>query len=136
MRPDKLAQMSQVTEAVYLAEFRKIQPLLQEESRLRGALARLKEQAETERKALATDMPMQTIGADLLWQAWLVRSRKQLNIELSQVLARKSIVMDRIRHAFGRRNAVQTMSDRFTADRVAMRRKAQLARLLQSDGGG
>lgn len=136
MKQDKLAQMSQVTEAVYLAEFRKVQSLLQEEARLRGALAQLKEQAATERKALATDMPMQTIGADLLWQAWLVRSRKQLNIELSQVLAKKSIVMDRIRLAFGRRNAVQSMSDRFTADRATARRKTQLERLLQSNGEG
>ncbi len=134
MKQEKLAQMSQVAEAVYLAEFRKVQPLLQEEARLRGALSRLKEQADAERTALATDMPMQTIGADFLWQAWLVRSRKQLNIELSQVLARKSIIMGRIRHAFGRRNAVQSMNDRFAADRMASLRKTQLERLLQGHG--
>lgn len=136
MKHDKLAQMSQVTEAVYLAEFRKVQPLLQEEIRLRGALARLKEQADSERKALATDMPMQTIGADLLWQAWLVRSRKQLNIELSQVLAKKSVVMERIRLAFGRRNAVQAMSGRFTTDRAIAQRKKQFERLLQNHSDG
>ncbi|MDU9006584.1 hypothetical protein [Sedimentitalea todarodis] len=135
MKQDKLAQMSQVTEAVYLAEFRKVHALLQEEARLRGALAQLKEQADSERKALSMDMPMQTIGADLLWQAWLVRSQRQLNIELSQVLAKKATVMEGVRHAFGRRNAVQSMSDQFTADRVTTRRKAQLERLLQINGG-
>ncbi|WP_424985479.1 hypothetical protein [Microbulbifer sp. S227A] len=134
MKRDKLAQMSQVTEAMYLAEYRKVQTLLQEESRIRGALAQLDAQAEAERSALAADMPMQTIGADLLWQAWLVRSRKQLNIELSQVLARKSVVMDRIRQAFGRRNAVQDMHARAVADHAAERRKAQLERLLQDHG--
>ena len=135
MKQDKLGQMTQVTEAVYLAEYRKVQSLLQEEARLRGALTRLNEQADSERKTLATDMPMQTIGADLLWQAWLVRSRKQLNIELSQVLAKKTIVMERIRRAFGRRNAVQSMSDRFCADRETALRKKQLERLLQSQDG-
>lgn len=136
MKQNKLAQMSQVTEAVYLAEFRKVQPLLQEETRLRGALARLKEQAECERTALASDMPMHAIGADLLWQAWLVRSRKQLNIELSQVLAKKSVVMERIRLAFGRRNAVQSMSARFTDDRAIAQRKKQFERLLQGHSDG
>ncbi len=136
MKRDKLAQMSRVTEAMYLAEYRKVQTVLQEEARIRGALAQLREQADSERAALAGDMPMQTIGADLLWQAWLERSRKQLNIELSQVLARKSVLMDRVREAFGRRNAVQQMQGKAVADHRAERRKAQLERLLQDHGSG
>lgn len=135
MRKDKLDQMSRVTEAVYYAEYRKIQVLLQEESRLRKALARLQEQSEAERQTLATDMPMQSIGADLLWQGWLERSRKELNVELSQVLAKKSTAMDRVRRAFGRSNAVQTMHDKFTSESAATRRKAQMENLLRSHLG-
>lgn len=135
MNRDKLDQMTRAAEAAYLAEHRKIQPLLQEEARLRADLARLQAQADTERQKLAGDLPMQSIGADLLWQGWLVRSRKQLNFELSQVLARKTNAMDRVRHAFGRRNAVETLRDKAIAERDAARRKKQMETLMQAHTG-
>lgn len=135
MNGDKIEQMAQVTEALYLSEFRKIQSLLQEESRLRSSLARLQEQADGERQRLADDMPMQSIGADLLWQAWLVRSRKQLNIELSQVLAKKATALHQVRRAFGRRSAVQSMNDQLSAAQDATRRRKLLESLMQSHAG-
>lgn len=132
MKQDKLVQMARVTEAVYLNEFQKVKSILNEEARLRGELARLQAQEETGRQEMADGLTMQAVGADLLWQAWLSRSRQQLNIELAQVIARKLNAISKVRQAFGRQNAVNAMHDKLRADRQAERQKRAFDALLRN----
>lgn len=113
---DTFASVQDVTEARYLAEYRKIQPILAEEARLRGALTRLDDQARAARDVLMDQHAMQATGADIQWQAWVSRTRRQLNVELAQVLARKSAAMEGVRAAFGRREAVKAMFVRHCAE--------------------
>lgn len=134
MKQNKLNQMCQVTEAVYLNEFQKVEGILSEEARLRRDLAQLEAQSLQARQKLQDDVPMQTIGADVLWQAWLTRTQRQLNMELAQVMARKLSAMGRVRSAFGRQNAVQSMQETHQREiRKAMQKKAA-EKLLQDHG--
>lgn len=135
MKQTKLDQMSRVTEAVYLSEFQKVKGILSDEARLRRDLAQLETQARQERQTLQDDVPMQSLGADVLWQAWLTRTQRQLNMELAQVMARKLTAMGRVRTAFGRQNAVHSMleTERKEAKKAAQKKAAE--RLIQTHVG-
>ncbi|NIZ60474.1 hypothetical protein DL239_05730 [Sedimentitalea sp. CY04] len=111
MNQKKLDQMAAVTEAQYLREHAKIKPILDEDAALRGKIAKLDAQIKETRQQAENDHAMRALGADLLWQGWHSRTRRQLNIELAQVTARKLKAMDQVRKAFGRKHAVQTMAD-------------------------
>ena len=68
------------------------------------------------------------IGADLLWQGWTQRKRRELNIELARVLVRKAEKMDALRRSFGRAEATRQL---VREDETA-RRKAALGRAAES----
>ena len=124
MRKKQLHQLAKVSRAQYLRELARIREILDRETALRGQLLRLAQQAERARRDHAADPAMQSLGADMAWQGWLGRSRRRLNTELAQVMARKLVAMDSVRNAFGREQAVQTL-----ADAEAARRADRLARL-------
>lgn len=106
MSDPRMHQLVQATHAIYLREFEKIKAILEQEAMLRGDLAKLaRHEAET-REANPT---MQALGADLAWRGWIERKRRELNIELAQVMARKLNAMDQVRAAFGRKHAVQKL---------------------------
>lgn len=102
--------MSEVMRALYEREFRAIGAILSEESELRSKLGRLEEQVARNRDADTTNNHvMQAVGAHILWQGWTTRTSRQLNTELAQVMAKKLVVLDRVRIAFGRQCAVEMM---------------------------
>ena len=109
MSQDTLSQMSAVTEAMFQREFNAIQGLLKKEAGLRQSMAQLDAQSNTGKINDAQDCAMKTIGADILWQAWVSKTRRQLNIELAQVMAQKIEALAHIRKAFGRKEAVKRL---------------------------
>ncbi len=121
-----LEQMAAVTEAQYLKEHAKIKPILDHEARLRGQLTTLEAQVREARAEADGDMPMKALGADLLWEGWHLSTRRNLNMQLAQVTARKLMAMDRLRKTFGRKTAV---SDMEKAEKL--RRKAAKAKTLE-----
>jgi len=106
MKTAQLNDLKSVSEVLYHREHNAIHVLLIEEGRLRTALMQLDQQASDARKDLQQGDAMQRIGADIVWQRWLTRSRRALNIELATVLAQKSNAMVRVRAAFGRKEAI------------------------------
>ena len=116
MNPRKFVQMAEVTEAVYINEFQKIQVILAREASLRRSLAQLRNQ----RNAAGSEQ-MRAIGADLSWQTWVERSVQQLNMELAQVMARKLESLDRVRKAFGRNEAVRQLAQKSAVDQKKRR---------------
>lgn len=112
MKKDTLSQLSTVTEVLFQREFSAIQVILKEESAIRQSLAQLDAQSQSSSSNNAQDCAMQTIGADILWQAWVSKTRRQLNIELAQTLARKIEAMTHIRKAFGRKEAVNNLIEK------------------------
>jgi len=130
MNQKKLDQMAAVTQAQYLREHAKIKPILDAEAELRGKLAKLDAQMKETRQQGEQDHAMRALGADLLWQGWHSRTRRQLNIELAQVTARKLMAMDKVRKAFGRKHAVETMADQERKRKKLDRAKKLDAQLL------
>lgn len=120
MSDPKMQQLVQATHAIYLREFEKIKAILQEESSVRGALAKLDQHDAQTREANPT---MQALGADLAWRGWIERKKRELNIELAQIMARKLNAMDKVRGAFGRKHAVQKLIE---AEEAKLKKKAQL----------
>ncbi len=107
MKPEKLAALVRVTELRFQKEYDAVRALIEEEARLRGDLAKLDRQSMAVGSGGDADQAMRTIGADILWQGWVARTRRDLNMQLARVLARKPHVMDRVRKAFGRQEATR-----------------------------
>jgi hypothetical protein len=118
----ELEAMRQITEVRYQQAQQAFGVLLAEEAELRQKLARLKQQAAA--ADLHDAAHLQAVGADVLWQAWVGRSRAALNTELAQVLARKEYHISRVRLAFGKRHVAAQLLD---AHRQSIRKKAAQA---------
>ena len=125
MKESMLKQMKSVTEAQYLREHARIKSVLDAEAALRGKLNHLDQQVRDARENSEGEFAMKSLGADLLWQGWHTRTRRQLNMELAQATAQKMMAMDRLRKSFGRKHAVETM-----ADEAAKKKKADKAARL------
>lgn len=135
MRTGTLEQMTQVTDALYLREFEKIRHILDREAALRRDLARLDARAAEARRQQDDAPAMRSVGADLLWQGWVTRTRRQLNMELAQVMARKIEAMKRARRAFGRQQALKAMAEAEAARRRDAARKRFESGLLDGTAG-
>ena len=98
---DPFASLVAVTEAAYARRQQDLAAVLAEENRLRGELARL----DGMRHAAASDagaMPLQAIGADVLWQGWIGRAKTAVNLQLARTLARKEPHQAAVRQAYGK----------------------------------
>ncbi len=134
MKQDKmLAQMRAVTNAVYLREHAKVKPILDREARLRGKLTMLKEQVEQSRALVDESHEMKALGVDLNWQRWHTNARRDINTELAQITAQKLRAMDKLRQAFGRKHAVETMENSFKDDAKERHAKMLFDRLMNLD---
>ncbi|MBE1296699.1 MAG: hypothetical protein GJ678_10750 [Rhodobacteraceae bacterium] len=105
-----LDQMAAVTHAQYLREHARVKPVLDEEARLRGQLNKLQDHVQDTRAQADDDHSMKALGADLLWEGWHTRTRRELNTELARVTARKLMAMDNLRKSFGRKTAIEEMA--------------------------
>jgi len=120
--PD-IEALDEVTEALYRAEAIRMQKILNEESRVRAALARLDIEHAANRGLPAADLDgLRQIGGDMIWQGWVGRKRADLQSELARVLARKGQIVGKLRRAFGKAQAVQRITATARAQRI---RKAQ-----------
>lgn len=95
-----------------------------EEAKLRAKLAKL---AEQERSSDASsEQHIKAIGADVVWKAWLERTRTSLNMELAHVLAQKESLLAAVRKEYGKLLVVRRLRD----DHLCAARKQQQSRAL------
>ncbi|WP_299026906.1 hypothetical protein [uncultured Sulfitobacter sp.] len=83
--------------------------LMVQENRLRASLTQLDQQMADSRAS--KDSPQKAIGADVLWQAWIGRKKRELNMQLAQILAVKERHIAQVRHAYGKVLVTQTLVD-------------------------
>ena len=120
--------LCELTDALYQRELAQLRELLDQETRLRAALAQLAEQARAAgAQPEAALAGLREIGGDMVWQAWLGRQRTALQAQLARLLSRKERVLPALRVAHGKQQAA-----------IAMQRDAQAQacrrnRLRQSD---
>lgn len=124
MKAADLSELARVTDAIYQKEQLVVRDILAAEAQLRRKLAQLDQSVSDARAAPEQLDLMRPFGADVLWEAWAGRTRRQLNMELAQVLAQKLHMMDRVRVAFGKRLVAQTLET--TAKEQVVKARAQM----------
>ena len=105
----ELKALEAITRAKYDQQQQSFQRILGEENRLRAELARLDEMLKTAEAEGGAEGGMRAIGADILWQSWVARSKTALNLQLAQVLAIKEQQLQQVRQAFGKLQVVEQL---------------------------
>lgn len=98
---DQLQQVEAITNARYHKQQQSFQRLVGEECRLRSELAKLDLNFRQARRS-QVQFEMTTIGADVIWQAWVGKRKAELNMKLAQVLAIKEHHLKQVRVAYGK----------------------------------
>ncbi len=104
---DQFRQVEQLVEFQYRQQQKSFQRLLAEEGRLRAALRQLDKHLKESRET--TEVSQRAIGADIVWQSWVGRKKRELNMELAQVLAIKEHHIGQVRRAYGKVLAAQEL---------------------------
>ncbi len=135
---DPLDDLSRLTDMIYQADLAKLQKLNAEEAKLRENLKALQTRAHT--AADRQMVPMRQIGADVLWQGWVSRTRQELNIKLAQVLMRKEQMKTDLKRSFGKHQAVEELHRDQVQNRIKAREKRreqmqETLRLARPDRG-
>ena len=118
----QMQELVNITQVLYLKEQAAVQDILSKEAALRSKLAQIDQQVLQARDNARGVEPMKTTGADVIWLAWVGRAKTQLNLQLAQVLARKLLVMDKVRIAFGKTQVARQMAQ---TDANTQRKKRQ-----------
>lgn len=121
MKPEKMADLVRITKLKFQIEYGVVKAVLEEEAQVRADLSRLDDQMAVANQREGSDHTMETVGADILWAGWVDQARRNLNMELAGILARKPHVMERVRMAFGRHQATEELWRKSERQRVQRR---------------
>lgn len=129
MNRTPLQELASLTGAVQAAEEARMRTLAAEETRIRQKIADLEAR---QRHVLALDEAElsgpRSVGADILWQEWAGRSRRELQIRLAHALAQKGAALRQLRRAHGRAMATGTLLDKARKAEHAQSEKQRIAR--------
>lgn len=106
----KFADLARVTDAVFQGHLAGLQRLAAEENLIRGALSSLETARRDNIFADDPQIEMRALGADLLWEGWIMRQRMALNIRLANLLVQKEALRNEMRQAFGRAKVADALS--------------------------
>lgn len=126
MTHKKLLDLASVTSAVFETEFLKLRPILEEEARIHNQISDLNAQMSQVRSDAIDADGYRIAGADILWHSWESSTRRQLNVKLARVKSRKLAMMDDLRAAFGRKQAVESLCRDHASKQQRARQKKQL----------
>lgn len=111
MKRNELPALKTVTDAKFQNEYQKLRPVLEAEARVQGQLTRLDAQVAQTRRDNAQTEGYQVTGTDVLWNGWEASTRRHLNMELARYRAQKLAALAALREAFGRKQAVEALTD-------------------------
>lgn len=129
-KPAALRQLRQISDALYLREFQKIQAALAAEAQAQQRLHQLDTQTAQATQDLEQGHALAQIGADVAWQSWADQTRQQLLHKLAHAKAVRMQEMDRVRTAFGRKEALRSLDESTRNYAKALRRQKQQENLL------
>ncbi len=110
MNLKKLSALQMATDAMYQKQHQALRPVIEAEALVQKQLVRLDHQVTLARQDSAGTEGYRVSGADILWNAWESATRRQLNMELARVRAQKLAAMEQLRTAFGRQQAIASVS--------------------------
>ncbi|WP_371809146.1 hypothetical protein [Ruegeria sp. HKCCD5849] len=102
-----------MTEATFQKKFQELRPILDAEARVRQQLAKLDLQLSQVRTESDKTEGYQVSGTDILWNGWESATRRQLNMQVAQIRAQKLAAVEALRFAFGRKQAVEALGEKF-----------------------
>ncbi|MDF1668140.1 MAG: hypothetical protein P1U83_00885 [Roseovarius sp.] len=104
-------ELAELTNILFQAEQSKMRQVVEQEAALRRDLAQLDASREAN-LALPTAKlrAVRQIGADVQWQAWLGRTRADLNRRLALCLVQKERMMKALQQAHGRKLAADQIN--------------------------
>jgi hypothetical protein len=105
-----LDQLKKLSGLKFQLSVRDLSSILARENELRTELDRLRSLVRETLTDSPEHMQARAIGADVIWMKWLGQTQRQLNVILAQVLAQKEVLMERHRHAHGRKAAAEKLT--------------------------
>lgn len=126
----ELSRMKALVQMKYQQQQESFTRLLAQESRLRGSLRQLDENLIASRTS--DDTSQKALGADVLWQAWVGRKKRELNMQLAQTLAVKERHIAQVRHAYGKVIVTDALFKQVKTDTSQKKAQSQLDRAINS----
>lgn len=109
---EQLREIREIVQVAYDLAQKNLREILAAETIVRNELSRLNEIMVTARMEAQNSSEMQVIGADMVWQSWVGRTKTELNMKLARILAEKEPHMFTIRRAYGKVLAVQELIEK------------------------
>ncbi len=123
-----LAMMQKLVEVKYRKQQESFARLMAQESRLRASLRQLDMQMAESRSS--ADHQQKAIGADVAWQAWVGRKKRELNMQLAQVLAVKERHIAQVRTAYGKVLVTDALFEVVSTQAKQKKARSQLDRAI------
>ncbi|WP_299826074.1 hypothetical protein [uncultured Roseobacter sp.] len=130
MKREDLHRLHALADAKYKARQQLFQSLVQRENAIRADLHQLDEQARASNKN--SDPSMRSIGADVIWKAWLGKAKTSLNMKLALVLAEKDQHVRQVRQAYGKVLASEGLLQEVSEDERRKRRNRELEKAIET----
>ncbi len=122
--------MKNVVDIKYQQQRESFAHLLAQEGQLRKSLRQLDVHlAESNSRE---DKSRKAIGADVLWQAWVGRKKRELNMQLAQVLAMKERHVAQVRQAYGKVIVTTALCTQIKTTESKKEARSQLNRAIDS----
>ena len=131
MTPNDRESLLEIARARHDAAQAKLQPVIDEERRLRKLLGDLAKDEEVGQLTLEHDMAIRSVRGDEAWLRWVGRNRRLLNMQLASVLARKEAVFREAQATFGRVDILQTLVRDARLKSVRNSQKRAMAQILE-----
>lgn len=130
MSDKKFIQLEQILALKFQKRQQIFSKISAEENRLRAQMMRLitqDQQAEA-----VNDNGIKAIGADVLWKAWVERSKTALNMELAQVLAQKERLLASVQRDYGKLLVSRQLLKDQRTHKMQTRKKMSLSASIDS----
>lgn len=126
----QLTALLAVTQAKYDQQQQSFGKLVSEENRLRTELEQLDAAARRAQTEPNGESEMRAIGADIIWQGWVARSKTRLNHKLAQVLALKLHQLAQVKQAYGKVLVIKELRDQARSKFTTKRAQNALAQAI------
>ena len=126
----ELATIQELVNIKYRQQQESFARLMAQEHRLRRSLVQLDEHLSASRSS--SDTQQKVVGADVLWQAWIGRKKRELNMQLAQILAVKERHVAQVRTAYGKVLVTDTLYETVKKGQAQKKTQFELDRAITS----
>lgn len=107
---DQLAVLAQLEKLRSMKSQKALAEINLREARIRRQIATLNEHRKHSHSVEAGLAPMRSIGADVLWQAWIDRTQSDLTTDLARLLVQKEPIMQKAKIDVARKEVAEDLS--------------------------